>query len=179
MDGKRNRKLQRGQGFVEYALVLVLVALVVIVAAFLVGQATQRIFGIVVGSVGGKGSSGDVQIVAAWCIAERVAHATGLVVLGITHETPNGRHYDNLYASTDNQATMVGGIANPTVDTYTSGTLPTELDPGLPGENLQFNPYLSQTTADTSLCPHAITIQDKTNNWISAWPVTSLSWPTS
>src|SRR5260370_39148711 len=78
MSGKRIRKLQQGQGLVEYGLILVLVALVVIVAAFLVGQATQRIYGIILGSTGGKADSGNnLQIVAAWCIGDSGLTGTG------------------------------------------------------------------------------------------------------
>src|SRR5258708_32696339 len=110
MSGKRIRKLQQGQGLVEYGLILVLVALVVIVAAFLVGQATQRIYGIILGSTGGKADSGNnLQIVAAWCIVDSGLtgtgpYQTGLYVYGITSESPSNGGYPTLYGSTQTQA---------------------------------------------------------------------------
>src|ERR1700694_590290 len=78
MNGKRLRKSQSGQGLVEYALILVLVALAVIVAAFLVGQATTRIFGVVLGATGGKADTGATQIYAAECVVDTTASKTAL-----------------------------------------------------------------------------------------------------
>jgi len=184
MNGKRIRKLQQGQGLVEYGLILVLVALVVIVAAFLVGQATQRIYGIVLGSTGGKADSGgNLQIVGAWCVANFTQDPpeTGLIVIGITSETnvdtsTTPPTYPTLYASTDTQATEVGDSGLRHVDVFDPASVDSSLYPSGITPTFQFTPVLSDTTADTSLCPTSVTIQDSTNNFISAWPVTAVTW---
>ncbi len=66
----KHRK-QRGQGMVEYALILVLVAVVAIVILGLVGWSVQGVTGLVVGAVQGSGanasSGSSLVIVSARC----------------------------------------------------------------------------------------------------------------
>lgn len=53
----RMRRVQQSanaQALVEYALILALVTVAVIVAASLIGLATQRIYGVVVAALGGS-----------------------------------------------------------------------------------------------------------------------------
>jgi hypothetical protein len=68
---RRRLKLQRGQGLVEYALILALVAIVAIVVLGLIGWATQGMTGLVVGVLNGPGgsssSSSNLTIVSVRC----------------------------------------------------------------------------------------------------------------
>lgn len=174
-NSKRLRKMQRGQGLVEYALILVLVALVVIVAAFLVGQATQRIFGIVLGATGGTtGTSGDLYIAGAYCYMSASRSITSIYVM--VHSAGGTA---DLYASDDLQATNMtdvnggpwpwrsyGGDASGTL-LPTPGTSP----------NFAFdsaNAFVLDSTlaydVEPQLCPTAITVQNS-HGGIAAAPV--------
>lgn len=173
-NGKRLRKTQRGQGLVEYALILVLVALVVIVAAFLVGQATQRIFGIVLGATGGStGTSGDLYIAEAYCYMSSSETVTSMYVLGYSSGGLGG-----LYASDDLQATNVldqGGSVwhfdqyDATNHSSFFGTPPGFPAEGTPGAFV-VDPILATGDIQPQLCPTAITVQDG-HGGIAAAPV--------
>lgn len=62
MNNKRSDKLQAGAGMVEYALVLVLVAVGTIVILGLAGVGAQRLYGIVGGVLGAKKSESSGSI---------------------------------------------------------------------------------------------------------------------
>src|SRR4051812_34886298 len=51
---KKLQKGQEGQGLVEYALVLVLVAVVCIAIMFATGLSVQRVYGLIAGALGAK-----------------------------------------------------------------------------------------------------------------------------
>ncbi len=144
----RARNRENGQGLVEYALILALVAIVVIVVAFVLGQA---------GALGAKyNTSGQhaIEITGAQCIAVQSTHQTGLWVVGFTNE--------DLTALTGSTEQAVGtGLQN----------LPSPLDPNGPN-GFKFHPLLSQTTADLSLCPRSVVIQS-TNGAIALSPVSA------
>jgi len=50
---RRHHKLLHGQGLVEYALILIAIALIVMVVALGFGVAVQRLLGLVTGALGG------------------------------------------------------------------------------------------------------------------------------
>lgn len=155
MARERNRKA--GQGLVEYALILALVAIVVIGIAFVLGQAVQRLYGIVGGALGAKYNTGGqhaIEITSAQCIAVQSAHETGLYVVGLTNEDLN-----NLTGSTE-QAVGTG-----------LGHLPSPVDPNGP-DGFKFHPLLSPTAADLSLCPRSVVIQS-TDGAIALSPVSA------
>jgi len=81
---KRLPRGVRGQGLVEYALILVLVAVVAIPVLYLGGLAIQRIFGLVNGGVGATvsapASGGEVVIESATCLADISNNEVGLRV---------------------------------------------------------------------------------------------------
>src|SRR5579859_8198456 len=62
MDKKQLRRLQSGQGLVEYAVVIVLIVFVVIVAATAIGLVAQRMYGIIAGAAGAKHSTNTAAI---------------------------------------------------------------------------------------------------------------------
>src|SRR5258706_16484837 len=153
----RDRNRENGQGLVEYALILALVAVVVIVVAFVLGQAVQHLYGIVGGALGAKyNTSGQhaIEITGAQCIAVQSTHQTGLWVVGFTNE--------DLTSLTGSTEQAVGtGLQN----------LPSPLDPNGPN-GFKFHPLLSQTAADLSLCPRSVVIQS-TNGAIALSPVSA------
>lgn len=61
------RKMQRGQGLPEYALTMILVAVVSILILILVGMGVSRIYGILVGITGTKHNGDQINIVEASC----------------------------------------------------------------------------------------------------------------
>jgi len=153
------RQYQTGQALVEYALILALVAVVVILAAFLLGLATQRVTGVVGGALGVKhDTTGTHQIVieSAECMAQPSTHLTGLVVYGTTDEDVT-----TLTGSTE-QAVGTGLYGDPRPVTSNEGVARTFL----------FNPLLSEAKADLTLCPKSIVIQAKDGS-IAVSPVTA------
>jgi len=146
----RRVRAQRGQGLVEYALILSLVSVIVIIAAFALGLAIQRIYGIAAGAIGAKKDATKViEITSALCIADSTLNKTGLFVTGFTTES-----YGNLVGSTNLAVgTGLNGVNSPVT-----------MNPQVPatnawGNSFAFNPLLSATTADAKLCPVAATIQ--------------------
>jgi len=73
----QKRKTFNGQALVEYALILTLVAVVVIVAAFAIGLATQRLYGVVTAALGGSHNdttaNGTIVIDQALCVVTPTA----------------------------------------------------------------------------------------------------------
>jgi Flp pilus assembly pilin Flp len=58
----KSHHVAKGQGLVEYALILALVALVVIAVTFLIGLSVQRVYGLVVGALGINHGSSALNI---------------------------------------------------------------------------------------------------------------------
>jgi hypothetical protein len=139
---------------------LVLVAVVVVVAADLVGLAVQRVYGIISASLGVQYNTigqHTVEIITAQCIALQSANLTGLWVVGNTDED-----VANLTGSTDQAVgTGMGGLLSP-VDTN--------------GPNgFKFHPLLSYT-ADLDVCPKVVVIQ-ATDGAIAISPITAVMQP--
>ncbi len=141
--GPRISSRKNGQALVEYALILVLVALAVIVGAFLIGQAAQRVYGVIVGALGGAHNAEgqhEIAIDVAMCAASISQNRTGMWVTGTTNEDVN-----NLLASTNQSVgTGIGGAAAPVESTG--------------GNTFRWNPLLANT-ADVNLCPQSVVIQ--------------------
>ena len=142
---KRNitRPIQ-AQALVEYALILTLVAVAVIVAAFAIGLATQRIYGVVTAALGGShnasGAAGTIVIDQALCVVTPTA--TGLYIIGTTN-IPLGE----LTGSTESAVgTGINGLAYALDDN--GGTV----------GGFRWAPLIG-TSADTRLCPKAVVIQ--------------------
>ncbi len=134
-----NRTL-RAQSLAEYALALGLVAIVVIVIAFGIGLADQRIFGLVAGALGAKHDTQGghyITIDSAPCISVAATQQTGLYVTG----TYGGMDISDLTGSS--QFGLMGVEVN-----------------GTPG-NFVYHPMISSTAADLGLCPKSVVIQGK------------------
>jgi Flp pilus assembly pilin Flp len=135
----------QGQGLVEYALILVLVALVVISVTFLVGLATQRVYGIVVGALGVSHNSGPKLIIdspGARCYLQ--AGTTNIYLTGSTTE----QFSDLTYSSNLTYNSGSGGGSTPirpTVNGTSSGAF---------WIGYQLAPVL-----DRGLCPTSVVIQ--------------------
>jgi Flp pilus assembly pilin Flp len=161
-----NRK-PRGQGLVEYALLLVLVALVVVVAASLLGMGLQRVYGIAAAALGAKqdvdGPDGKIVIEDSTCFLMRYSDGTRLTGLYI-------------FGYTDLPLTDLNGSTNLFMDTPYEG-LKFEFSEGeiggvpVPG-SFAFNPLISATEDNPLLCPAAVTIQSKTKPIIAVAPMT-------
>jgi pilus assembly protein Flp/PilA len=158
MKPRRHRTQESGQGLVEYALILVLVAVVVVVAALLLGQAVQRVYGIIGGTLGVKYNTVGVhaiEITTAECIALTSQNLTGLWVIGTTNED-----VANLTGSTDQAVgTGMGGLASPVEANGPNG--------------FKFHPLLLDNAADLSVCPKSVVIQAK-DGAIAISPVTAV-----
>jgi hypothetical protein len=148
---------------VEYAFVIVLIAIVSIVAAFLIGLAVQRIYGIVTGALGTKGveirNGKYIEITTAQCMVWPAQNITGLWVVGISNE-----EVGNLTGSTELAVgTGIDGAASPV---EINGTAP----------NFKFHPLLAANVADGKFCPTSIVIQSKSGA-IAVSPVTTVTIP--
>ncbi len=161
METEYCRGRKRGQGLVEYALILALVALVVIVAAFLLGRATQRVYGVIGGAMGAKYNSVGqhaLEITTAECIAVQSPPETGLWVVGLTNED-----VANLTGSTNLAVgTGIGGALSP-VETNGPG-------------GFKFHPLLLETSADLGICPTSVVIQVK-DGTIAVSPISKVTQP--
>jgi Flp pilus assembly pilin Flp len=146
---------------VEYALVLLLVAVVVMGVASLLGGAIQRVYGVVSASLGGKydtvAPQHSIVIETAQCITLQSQHLTGLWIVGSTDED-----VANLTGST-NQAvgTGLGGLSSPVEANGPNG--------------FKFHPLLAYT-ADLSVCPNSVVIQ-AANGAFAISPVTGVNQP--
>jgi pilus assembly protein Flp/PilA len=145
MERKQTRKHERGQGLVEYALILVLVAIVVIVVTSLMGQGVQRIFGLITGALGEKhnASGGEtITIEYAECYVHTGSNPrTGLWIVGTTDVPLN-----ELTGSTN--LAYDGPISTNPLEGGASGTF-------------TYNPELKAGVGDESLCPRSVVIQSK------------------
>lgn len=159
---RHSRRRERGQGMVEYALVLVLVAVVAIVALSALGNATQRVYGVIGGVLGAKyNTTGDraIEIATAQCIAvsypDPKNNLTGLWVVGNTNIS-----VAELTGSTDQAVgTGIGGGAAPVEANGPNG--------------FTFNPLLAYS-ADPSVCPKAVVIQALDGS-VAISPVTAVT----
>jgi Flp pilus assembly pilin Flp len=137
------KELEKGQGLVEYALILALVAIVAVVALSIFGQGVQRVFAITTAALDGRHDTTGAQIVqitTAQCIAVQSSNVTGLWVVGVTN-----LDVTTLTGSTEQSVGQgLGGAASPVT---TNG----------PG-GFKFNPLLAYE-ANTSVCPQAVVIQ--------------------
>jgi pilus assembly protein Flp/PilA len=161
MNFKRRGSRESGQGLVEYALILALVAIVVVAVASVLGPALQRVYGVITASLGGKydtiAPQHSIKIVTAQCIAVQSANLTGLWVVGETDED-----VANLTGSTDRAVgTGLEGLASPVEANGRSG--------------FKFHPLLAYA-ADLSVCPKAVVIQAP-NGAIAISPVTAVRQP--
>lgn len=156
----RKRGQCAGQGLVEYALILVLVAIVVVGAASLMGLAAQRVYGVIAASLGAKHDTNadhTLTITTALCIAKQAQNLTGLWVVGDTSEDVS-----NLTGSTESAVgTGMGGAVSPVEAMGTSGGL----------TSYKFHPLLANV-ADLSVCPKAVVIQSSSGA-IAVAPVTA------
>ncbi len=83
------RRTQRGQGLAEYALIIVLVAILVIGVASALGFGIQRVYGLVAGALGAHYDTHKqhtIVINSAQCISLASVNQTGLWVIGSTDE---------------------------------------------------------------------------------------------
>lgn len=88
------KRLRRGQGLVEYAIIIALVALVVIVIITLVGFATKRGFGVIAGALGAThnettGTGTHIEITDAHCWTYVGLNQTGVYVRGLSNLDPS------------------------------------------------------------------------------------------
>jgi Flp pilus assembly pilin Flp len=153
--------MRKGQSLPEYAIIIALVALVVIVIAFGIGLATQRIFGVTAGALGAthnsSGPNGYIEITTAQCITSRGQGLTGLWVIGNTNMS-----LDRLTGSTNlGVGTGMGGAPFPLQPNGANG--------------FKFNPLLA-TAIDTSVCPKSVVIQAD-DGTIAISPITVLDLP--
>src|SRR5438046_752356 len=98
---------QAGQGLVEYALVLVLVAVVCIAIMFATGLSIQRVYGLIAGALGTKhdadyqGEQIAIDLAICYLVPEGYpGHATGLTSVRIDGHT--NVPIDQLTLATDN-----------------------------------------------------------------------------
>jgi len=133
--GKSSRR--QGQSAAEYALIIALVAVVVIVVAFLVGLGAQRIYGLVAGALGthyDTHGNHTIEITSAQCISVAGIKQTGLWVVGNTDEA----------------------IADLTGSTEL-GLSPVSAN----GGGFLYHPMIDANNADPTKCPVSVVIQGK------------------
>lgn len=139
---------RRGQGLPEYALLLVLVAIVSVAALAALGLMLQRSYGVVGGALGGNDSAaGDdyyITITSALCQAQTGGGTseTGMLIQGETNAPLNRI----TVRTTNSDGLEVDG-----------GIHPIEVDGAAP--RWKWAPFLSQTVADSGLCPISIAVQ--------------------
>lgn len=170
------RRKARGQGLVEYALIIVLVALVVVIAASVLGVGLQRVYGIAVAGLGTKKDhegSTYIRIERSECWGQIIEvreagsgtllntyYLTGLFVSGTTNVP-----LSELDGSTDRfMDTPVDGtkfVFTPNAD---------ESGVEIPG-SFVFNPLISGTVSDATMCPRAVVIQRRDGSAIAVAPV--------
>ncbi len=135
------KRAGRGQGLVEYALILALVAIVVVVIISLVGFGLRRNFGLLGGIFGAKyndtasATGTQITITEAHCYASVPQGKVGLWILG----TVDGAPASDLVGITERDLTSV-----------------VEAD----GGGFKYNPLIADSL-DLSLCPKSVVIQAK------------------
>src|SRR5579859_2148349 len=151
----RRRRGARGQGLVEYALIIMLAAVVTIAAAFAVGLAVQRVFGIVTGALGAtKSTTAALVPYDAKCFVDHTNNVTGLTFWGYN---PGNIDLATLTGSTN---FAVGTGQNPDGTTGpVSVVLHTTTSGGTQPGTFSYSPWLSHTVADASLCPVSAAVQ--------------------
>lgn len=142
---------QRGQGLVEYVLILSMVAIVVIGAAFLIGLAVQRVYGIIGGALGAKhdevaGVVITIDEASCYVVSAAVAPPTGRTGLYVTGTT--NVNLADLTGSTDR---AVGGPLNSNAGGF------------------KYQPLFA-SLPDEGLCPKSVVIQSK-NGQLAFAPV--------
>jgi Flp pilus assembly pilin Flp len=157
MSTRKIRREKKGQGLVEYALIIALVAVVVIVAAAVVGLAVQRVYGVIVAALGTKHDAvGHLEIESAQCIASTSLGKTGLIVYGYTTDDPS-----KLTASSE---LTVGTSLDGSMLLITSNG-------GAPNSFLLNRVFANQ--ANIALCPKTIVVQSP-NGIIAVAPLTAV-----
>lgn len=162
------KRSYKAQGLVEYALIIVLVAVVVTAIAFMLGLAIHRVYGLVNGSIGGKhDATGTVQIriEQARCIAQPSTNQTGMWVTGFA--SPGTPLTDFEVHTTKTADTAFDADSDGIIETM---SLTTNGGPG----TFKWNPTIKNGAATTGLCPSAIMIRLRDNPSVFAIaPVTS------
>jgi Flp pilus assembly pilin Flp len=165
------KRAHKAQGLVEYALILVLVAVVVTAIAFMLGLAIHRVYGLVNGSLGGKvDANGTVQIRIdeARCIAKSSTNQTGMWVTGFA--SPGTPLTDFEVHTTKSANTAFDADSDGVVEQYSL------VSNGAAG-SFKWNPMIKNTVATTGVCPSAIMIRLNNNPSVFAIaPVTSENW---
>lgn len=178
---KRTPRGVRGQGLVEYALIVVLVAIVAIPILYLGGLAVQRIFGLVNGGLGetvaASGSGGGtINITESFCTALEATEdaggnpappVVGLSIYGVSNRPPS-----QLTASTENSYNVWSAIDtdNPALVGDVIEILPTTYN----GNNFVVNAiFYIGTDWQTAhgRCPKVIVVEDR-KGAIAAAPIT-------
>ncbi len=161
MTHQKRYNQQQGQGLVEYALILVLVAIVVVAVAGLVGLAVQRVYGVVAGALHTKYDTVGHLVIesAAQCWIMPPAppgYPAGFVGINLTGTTDIP--FADLTYSTD-----------ASVGTTVDGSLVhIEGNPSPP--NFKVNAILA-ASPDPGKCPRSVVIQAKSGA-IAISPVT-------
>jgi Flp pilus assembly pilin Flp len=151
---KKRSLRSRGQGLVEYALILMLVAVVAIVIMARFGHSIQGIFGMTTAALGQKVSIGTLKIEYAECFVKTASHKTGIWVRGATGGIP----LDTIEGRTDRN---YGG----TIDENHVHSPNATTDAG----SFSYTTVLANT-ADSGLCPRVAVIQAD-NGALAAWPL--------
>jgi Flp pilus assembly pilin Flp len=166
MQRNKLRRGARGQGMVEYALILVLGAVAVIVATFAIGLAVQRLYGVVVGALGTKASvtnasHATITIAEAKCyLAPNHVNpdsSKGVVAMWVTGYYSSGLSVSDLTASTN--YSVGTGVNNMVALVKPNGA-----------NSFLWNPDLKFATTDSKYCPIAVVIQSK-DGVLAASPV--------
>jgi Flp pilus assembly pilin Flp len=163
------RKAPSGQGLVEYALILVLVALIAIPIVYLIGLGVSRVYGVVGGALGFVHNDHRQHYIdisqPALCIASTSQNLTGLWVTGDTDET-----LSNLTGSTN---LAVGTGLNGAPFAIQSNSVPSGAPGGAVG--FKFNPLLANGVS-LAVCPVSVVIQAQDGTEAFA-PVTAQTGP--
>ncbi|MBX3085282.1 MAG: hypothetical protein KF716_26855 [Anaerolineae bacterium] len=163
------KRSYKAQGLVEYALIIVLVAVVVTAIAFMLGLAVHRVYGLVAGSLGGThDATGAVQIriEQARCIAQTSTNRTGMWVTGFV--SPGIPLTDFEIHTTMSADTAFDADSDGIIETMSL------TDNGAPGSGgFKWNPVIKNNSL-TAQCPSAIMIRLSNNPSVFAIaPVTS------
>jgi Flp pilus assembly pilin Flp len=147
MDKGQLRRLQRGQGLVEYGVVIILIALGVILAAAAIGTVGKRLYGIIAGATGAKKNATSViEIQDATCYVELNHPETGVVIHGLTNADPT-KFKVTFSNHTDGQYTLTDGLHQLSAHPDT-----------LPGTFI-INPFMSDTVSGRQFCPVSVVIE--------------------
>jgi Flp pilus assembly pilin Flp len=150
---ERRRARQAGQGLVEYALVLVLVAVVCIAIMFATGLSVQRVYGVVASVLGAKHDVENYQ-------GERIViEQAECVTLD-----PGNPHYTGLPNGA--RALRIRGFTNVPIDQLSLVTDNTDVNKlqsnftmmDLTTGEFKFDPILSLVPGEPD-CPNGVTIQ--------------------